>query len=48
MSREKRRNIGMFFFALSLAFIGIGASRGEVATVLTKAILLCLECVGIG
>ena len=33
---------------LAILFICIGAYRGEVDTVFTKAIRLCLECVGIG
>jgi hypothetical protein len=33
---------------LGLLFIVIGAYRGEVGSVLAKAIRLCLECVGIG
>ena len=37
-----------FLIVLSVVFILIGASRGEVESVFSKAIRLCLECVGIG
>lgn len=32
----------------AVAFVCLGACRREVETVFTKAIRLCLECVGIG
>lgn len=33
---------------ISISFIVVGASRGEVKTVLKKATNICLECIGIG
>lgn len=33
---------------IAVAFVCYGVYRGEANTVLTKAIRLCLECVGIG
>ena len=35
-------------FITGTLMIGYGEIRGEAATVLGKAIKLCLECVGIG
>lgn len=34
--------------ALSVGMMAYGFSRGEAAAVLKKAIVLCLECIGIG
>ena len=31
-----------------VAFMALGIYRGEMATVLAKAIRICLECIGIG
>jgi len=33
---------------LGFLFIVIGISRGEIAKLFTKAINICLECIGIG
>ena len=47
-SGKKKLAEQIVLLAISIAFIGYGAYRGEAKTVLTKAINLCLECVGIG
>lgn len=46
----KSRKDYMFFGILlvGIAFIITGIYRGEVDTVLSKAITICLECIGIG
>lgn len=36
------------FLAAGAAMVLLGVYRGEVQTVLGKAIRLCMECVGIG
>ena len=44
-----RKRISQFaLFITGTLMIGYGVIRGEAATVLGKAIKLCLECVGIG
>lgn len=42
------RKFSYAMLVLSIAFIILGVYRGEVDTVLSKAIRICLECVGIG
>ena len=48
MSRGKKAAVQAALLLLGAAMLGYGVWRGEVDTVLSKAIKLCLECVGIG
>jgi hypothetical protein len=45
---SKKTMLQVVLLLSSVAMIGFGAWRGEADTVLSKAIRLCLECVGIG
>ncbi|MEA4922959.1 MAG: CD1871A family CXXC motif-containing protein [Eubacteriaceae bacterium] len=38
----------ILLLTLGAAFLVIGISRGEAETVFTKAVHICLECIGIG
>lgn len=45
---KSEKAIQIFLLAVDLVFFLVGIFRGEAATVLNKAIKLCMECVGIG
>ena len=42
------KHIKKIIILLAVAMIYIGTARGEVAQVLQNAVLICLECIGIG
>lgn len=42
------RLLRVVLLVLAIAGIVLGAMNGEVRTVVTKAINVCLECIGIG
>lgn len=44
----KRTNIRIAVFGLSVLFIGIGIVKQEHLEVMQKAVMVCLECIGIG
>ena len=48
LSFRRIRITPMLLMVLGGTFVAYGAYRGEVHTVLAKAIRICLECVGIG
>lgn len=42
------RHIGICIAAAGLIMMAYGIYRGELAVVFTKAVNICLECIGIG
>ena len=46
--RVKKAVVQVLLIAAGIAMVCFGALRGEAGAVLSKAIRLCLECVGIG
>ncbi len=48
MSHVKKAAAQIVLLIAGIALLCFGVWRGEAASVLSKAIQLCLECVGIG
>ncbi len=48
LSHGKKAAAQTALLMIGAAMLCFGALRGEAATVLSKAVKLCLECVGIG
>ncbi|MDO5040502.1 MAG: CD1871A family CXXC motif-containing protein [Peptoniphilus sp.] len=44
---EKRRKFGRAFLILGIVLLALGIYRGEMVTVFRKAVVICLECIGI-
>lgn len=47
-----RKNAGKYGWLpgvlLGILFLGIGAAQGQFAVIWRKAVMICLECIGIG
>ncbi len=48
LSHVKKAAAQIVLLLAGIAMLCFGVWRGEAATVLSKAVKLCLECVGIG
>ena len=48
MSQKQTNALRVILFAVAIVFILAGLFRSEAGIVLTKAIHICLECIGIG
>lgn len=48
MSEKRKTVISLGVMTLGAAFMALGIYRGEAQVVLSKAVMICLECIGIG
>ena len=48
MNKKHSSWIGISIAVLGILFMVVGTARGEMNTVFTKGIQICLECIGIG
>ncbi len=48
LESKKRVLIAILLLVISVCLVTAGVTRGEVFTVFTKAVHICLECIGLG
>lgn len=46
--KESRRHGWVYGAALGVLFTVIGALQGQFAVICKKAVMICMECIGIG
>lgn len=46
--RSCKKRIWLLGVALGLLFLGVGAAVGQPAVVWQKAVMICMECIGLG
>lgn len=46
--KSDRRYGWIFGMLAGVVFLGIGARQGQFAAIWQKAVMICLECIGIG
>lgn len=44
----RRNRVSLLLVLLGLSCVAIGVWRGEVEVVLRKAVIICMECIGLG
>ena len=42
------RKVWILGTALGVIFLGIGAAQGQLGVIWKKAVMICMECIGIG
>ena len=48
MENKTRITIALLLLVCSAGLIAAGVTRGEVIVMFTKAVNICLECIGLG
>jgi hypothetical protein len=48
LSGPRKNRTALLFLGAGILLMLMGGFRGEIAVVLQKAVVICLECVGIG
>ena len=45
---NSRKHVWLWGMLVGIVFLGIGAMQGQFALIWRKAVMICMECIGIG
>ena len=45
---NKRKALGIAILSIGILLIAAGVFRGELNAIMQKAVLVCMECIGLG